>query len=240
MKRQVTAVFLATLLVLSTALTGCDWAKTDRRVAVAGFTLHLTTETAALTAQAFKNRNRLSENDYKTLLNGDGTGRFVGLAGLTEAAQQVNLEFDKLAEIGPQTATGALDAVRNFIAVADSLLANQLVVRLDAQTLGQIRTQLAAAVLVASGIQTALITLQKPLPVDKLTVDKATAQRAFQTGSRGFTADDAILAADILNIGARFISQLNLVRGADAAFVKSQRDAKYEALKRFYAEQARM
>ena len=220
---------MVAVLLMVSALTGCDWGKVDRRVTVAGFTLHLSTEAAALTAQAFKNRGRLNPDDYKTLLG--------KLVSLTEAAQRVNIQFDQTTQMGPTNVDGALKAVKEFIAVADGILSDQLVIRLDVSTLGQIRANLAAAVVVASGIQTALVTLQKPLPVSDLKINQATAERAFKTGSRSFTAEDAILAADILNIGARFAAQLRLVSGADAAFVKAQRDAKYESLKKFYADQ---
>lgn len=236
MKRKIAALGMALILALSTALTGCDWGQVDRRVTVAGYTLHLSTEAAALTAQAFKNRNRLAPEDFKRLI--------VRLGELTEAAQRVNVELDKTATVGPSNVQGALDAVKNFVAVADGILADQLIVRLDIATLGAVRANLAAAVVVASGIQTALITLQKPTPIENLKVGKETAARAGRTAaeagktvSRDFTAEDAILAANVLNIGARFAAQLRLVSGADVAFVKAQRDAKYEALKKFFAEQ---
>jgi hypothetical protein len=228
-KQKIQATFMVAVLLTVSILTGCDWSKVDRRVTVAGFTLHLSTEAAALTAQAFKNRGRLNPDDYKALL--------AKLAGLTEAAQRVNIQFDQTTEMGPTNTDGALKAIKEFIAVADGILSDQLVIRIDLATLGQIRANLAAAVVVATGIQTALVTLQKPMPVGGLKIGKDTAERAFKTGSRAFTAEDAILAADVLNIGARFVAQLRLVSGADAAFVKAQRDAKYESLKKFYSDQ---
>lgn len=228
MRKAQALLMVAVLLTVST-LSACDWGSVDRRVTVASYSLHLSTEATALTAQAFKNRNRLSPNDYKMFLG--------KLASLTEAAQRVNVQFDQLAQVGPSNVQGALDATKEFIRVADGILADQLVIRLDASTLGQIRTQLATVVVVATGIQTALITLQKPVSVENVRVGKDTAARAFRTASKGFTAEDAILVADVINIGARFAAQLRLVSGADAATVKAQRDAKYESLKKFYADQ---
>jgi hypothetical protein len=227
--KKLQALFLVAVLLTVSTLSACSWGDVDRRVTVAGYSLHLSIEATALTAQAFKNRNRLNPDDYKALL--------AKLSGLTEAAQRVNIQFDQLAQVGPANVQGALDATKEFIKVADGILADQLVVRLDVSTLGQIRTQLATAVVVATGIQTALITLAKPVPVENLKVGKDTAARAFRTASRGFTAEDAILVSDVINIGARFAAQLRLVNGTDAAFIKGQRDAKYESLKKFYAEQ---
>jgi hypothetical protein len=43
--------------------------------------------------------------------------------------------------------------------------------------------------------------------------------------------------SDVINIGASFAAQLRLVNGMDADFIKGQREAKYERLKKFYAEQ---
>ena len=81
--KKLQALFLVAVLLTVSTLSACNWGDVDRRVTVAGYSLHLSIEATALTAQAFKNRNRLNPDDYKALL--------ARLSGLTEAAQRVNI-----------------------------------------------------------------------------------------------------------------------------------------------------
>ena len=138
------ASLMIAVLAMSSLLTGCDWGKADRRISVAGYTLHLSTEAAAKSLQSFNRYGRLNQATYASLLR--------RLEGATEAGQRINLELDKLGLIEPGNRTALFKAVDDYLALVDGILNDQLLVQVKTATLGRIRTQLAAARIIAAGV----------------------------------------------------------------------------------------
>jgi hypothetical protein len=202
----------------------------QRNIHAAGYDAQLALEAGARTAKAFNARGRLSRDKYRYTLR--------KLSEASEAIHRLNLEIEKYPTIDPANKQAVLAAVDEFLSRFDTIIADNLLIQLDAETQSQVRRWLFVARSIGLGIKVAVAGVSTPTPSAKVLITEATAKDIqSRATARDFSDQDAQLVADIVNISTDFLIRIKEQKGLSTDQIRSLRDDQYARLRKFLASE---
>jgi len=216
------AIIGALLLVGVGASTACDWKKAERPLVSAGYNFQITDLATAKVIAAVKT--------YKPGSISNDTARkyFNALQKTSQIGQGFSLAIDQTVEINPQSKVQLLAEADRYLAQVDATIA----VIDPADT--KIREWLLVARATASAFKIAIAATKVVTPTARVIADvsKAKTTAVATAGSRDIN-DTVNLINALGAISADFSADVLAQKGLDAAALRTQRDAKYQAVQSF-------
>lgn len=236
MRRLISITLTVGLLVSSLAFTRCsDPDKAQRTIAAASYDAHLAVEAANRVAEAFNQTlneqgvKRLSDPSYKAALR--------KLKEADEIVQRLALQIEAFTTIDATNKAAVITLIKDALFQVQGIMDDQLLVKIQPQTQGEINRWLMVVQIGLSGLQVAIAAIQTPTPTANVLVAQETVEKVGARSESRISDSDVRLISRLSTIATSFAAQIAAQKGQTIEALRTLRDDQYQRNLSFFASQ---
>jgi len=217
---------LLLIFALGFSSVACNFKKVERPLTSAGYNFQITILAAARTTGAIRELKPGSIQDDKART------LFESLQKTSQIGQGFSQAIDKTVEVNPQSKVALLDEAERYLKQVDSTIA-----LIDSSNT-RLRNGLLVVREIAVAFKLSIAAIEITTPTQKVLADVTKAKGIAVTTSGTRDINDTVALVNALGvISADFAADVVAQKGLDVAALRSLRDAKYNAVQSYIAEQ---